>query len=258
MVAKSKSPKSQSTALVNYDEEMRKEANEIAKAIGSVSGRSISTKKQVFTLPDGRAHKGPLSVVVLDFINKNLMYDRAWREGERIPPLCFAIGKNIEELAPSVNAPDPQAEQCRGCPMNEFGTASNGGGKACKNTAVLALASPDAKSKEIMLLSVSPTGLTNWNKYVTSVKAQFNAVPIKVVTEITFDENVDFPKLQFSVAAPNENLQTHWGMREEARLLLSQEPDLSAPVEAKSARRPAPAARKPAAPAKRATAGTRR
>jgi len=256
MVAKSKGQKSSSTALVNYDEEMRKEAAEITKAIGAVTGKSISTKNKIFTLPDGRAHKGPLQVVIVDFINKNLLYDRPWREGERIPPVCFAIAKEIGAMRPSPNAPDPQSEECSGCPMNEFGTA--GDGKACKNTAVLAVAVPDGKSKEIMLLSVSPTGLTNWNKFVAGVKAQFNATPIKVVTEITFDETKDFPKLQFEVVAPNENLQFHWGLRDEAKQMLQQEPDLTPAPERKPARM---AARAPArTPAKAAPkrAATRR
>jgi hypothetical protein len=234
MATKSAKPKSQSTALVNYDEEMRKEAESIAKTIGAVTGKSISTKNKVFTLPDGRAHKGPLNVVIVDYINKNLMYERPWREGERILPLCFAINKDIGAMAPSSNAPDPQADSCNGCPMNEFGSA--GKGKACKNTAVLAVATPDSKSSEVMLLSVSPTGLTNWNKFVASVKAQFNAVPIKVVTEISFDESADYPKLQFAVAAPNENIAHHWSMRESAKQMLLQEPDLSAAVDKPAAK----------------------
>jgi len=210
---------------VNYDEELRKEAEGIAKTIGSVTGRNISTRNKTFTLPDGRAHKGSMKVVILDYVNKNLMYDRAYREGERIPPICFAISKDLSIMAPSANAPDPQSEQCTGCPMNEFG--SSGPGKACKNTVVLALAAPDGKSKEVMLLSVSPTGLANWNKYVAGVKAKFNSVPVKVVTEVTFDDAVEYPKLQFEVSAPNEDLQYHWGLREEARQMLQQEPDLS-------------------------------
>lgn len=254
MVAKSKSKTtSSSTALVNIDAEMRKEAEEIAKSIGAVSGKSISTKNKVFTLPDGRAHKGPMSVVIIDYINKNLLYDRPWREGERIPPVCFAIGKEIAALRPSPNAPDPQNDECSGCPMNEFGTAGNG--KACKNTAVLAVAAADGKSKEIMLLSVSPTGLTNWNKFVSGVKAQFNATPLKVVTEISFDENVDYPKLTFDVVAPNDNLEFHWGLRAEAKQMLSQEPDLTPAPEKKPARMARAPARQPVrAPAKKTAA----
>ena len=258
MVAKSKSSKataSKSTALVNIDEEMRKEAADITKAIGAVTGKSISTKNKVFTLPDGRAHKGPLKVVILDFVNKNLLYEKAWREGERSPPVCFAIGKDIDAMRPSPNAPEAQSDECKGCPMNEFGTA--GAGKACKNTAVLAVAVPDGKSKEVMLVSVSPTGLTNWNKFVTGVKAQFNAVPIKVVTEISFDEDKDFPKLTFDVAAPNEHVEFHWGLRDVARQMLSQEPDLT-PAAAKAPSRMARAPARTPAKAAPKRAATRR
>ncbi len=244
--AKSKSSKGQTTALVNYDEEMRKEAEAITKTIGAVTGKSISTKLKKFTLPDGRASAGPLSVVIVDYINKNLYYDRPWREGERVAPLCFAINKDLTQMAPSANSPDPQAEQCAGCPMNEFG--SNGNGKACKNTAVLAVAVPGDQSRELMLISISPTGLSNWNKYVASVKSQFNAVPIKVVTEISFDPTVDYPKLQFAVSAPNDAIAHHWSMRDEAKAMLTQEPDLTpSAAPAKPARRAAPQPMKRAA-----------
>jgi hypothetical protein len=129
-------------------------------------------------------------------------------------------------MAPSKNAPLAQATDCQSCPNNQFG--SDGNGKACKNSRVLAVLPPDADEDTPMwLLNVSPTALKGFDGYVANVVRVFQTPPIGVVTTVTFDDSVSFAKLVFSDPQPNENIGAHFGRQEEAKALLAVEPDVS-------------------------------
>ena len=167
-----------------------------------------------------------MTVVILDFMTHNLMFQGRFNPKNPSPPVCFAIGKEINTMVPSDNSPDKQSDDCTSCPMNQFG--SNGNGKACKNTRVLAVVAPNAEEgSPIMTLSVAPMGLKDYDKYVNDVARRFNLPPVGVLTEISFDENADFEKLLFKVVGPNENLKMHWGRKAEALEILSVEPNLT-------------------------------
>jgi hypothetical protein len=188
-------------------------------------------------------------MVIVDFVNKNLYYTAAYNKNQRIPPACFAISKDLDGMAPSKNSPDAQSEECHGCPMNEYGTAPNGGGgKACRNTVLLALTAADGGTDEVLLLSISPTALSGWNKYVNRLKDEFGHIPIQVITRLSFDPNTTYPSVQFDVAGLNKNYAEHWRLRGVAKQALEREPDLSAPAE-----KPAAAVRRgpPSRPAAR-------
>lgn len=207
------------------------EAKELAKRIQAPGGDLIKvTKDKHFKLPDGTKHAGPLSVVILDFVSTNLFFDRPYKEGEITPPACFAIGLEPTSLVPSSNSPDKQADSCRECPNNEFG--SKGNGKACGNHRLLAVVAgtgEDAKdpNSQMYLLRLSPTAVKSFDGYVSSIRTQFGYSPIVVVTDIFFDPNVEYQSLRFGNPQPNANLQVHMARRAAARERLLQEPDVS-------------------------------
>lgn len=213
-----------STALANINEELRKEAAEMGKRLNAPQGKFIKlSKDKHFITPDGTKQKGPLTGVVLDFVSRNLYYAGKYKEGSPQPPDCFAIGKVIEDLRPSDNAPDKQHDNCAGCMQNKF--AKDGGGKPCKNTRYLALMPPKAKADDpILVMSVSPTGLKSWDKYVRDVQQEYGCPPIGVITEVTFDETVDYQSLKFRALGRNPNLETHYGRRGDALSILEAEP----------------------------------
>jgi len=200
------------------------------------------TKDKHFKLPDGTKHPGPLEVVVLDFVSANNFFDRPYKEGEITPPACFAIGLEPSSLVPSKNSPDRQADACNTCPNNEWG--SKGEGKACTNNRILAIvagigddgADPDAP---LYLIKVSPTATKAWDSYVATIRAQYNAPPVAVVTDIFFDPSSEFQSLRFGNPRPNENLEMHFARKAAARQRLLQEPDVSGykKVEVKKGRR---------------------
>lgn len=217
---------STSTALVNVDAEMQAEMEKIQGRIAAVTGNTISTKGKIFRLPDGSSLEGPLNVVVVDWALVNKFYPGKFKESDPTPPACFAAAASIAELVPSTQSPDRQADECASCPNNEFG--SDGDGKACKNTYLLAVLPEDAdENAEIALLSVPPTSMKAFSAYTNTLKRVGNALPIKVVTEVSFDPEKDYVVLQFRALDPNKRYKEHWQRRGEAQALLLSEPDWS-------------------------------
>jgi hypothetical protein len=161
-------------------------------------------------------------------VSFNAWYDRGYVEGEAVPPACFAIGPDPEELVPSEKSPVRQADSCAECAFNEWG--SKGKGKMCGNHRVLAVVedSDDPKAP-IMTLKVSPTGIRYWDAHVADCFAANPAGPIAAVTEIYFDEDSDYPSLRFCSPEPsvNENVALHVTRQSVAADKLAREPDVS-------------------------------
>lgn len=227
--------KKQATDIATIQEALKAQAAEISERTQPATGNKIQlSNSKTFELPDGTKTDGPLELVIVDFVSKNMFYTSDYDPKEITPPACFAIGIKPTQLAPSNNSPVKQSAECSGCPMNQFGTDKRGTGKACKNTRWLAVLPPDAdENTPIWFLSVSPTALKGFDGYVSSIARQFNMPPISVVTSVSFDQNADYAKLVFGDPQPNENLAVHFARQVEARELLMQEPDVSGYVEDK-------------------------
>jgi len=211
------------------------EAASIADSIGKPSTNAIKVRDKVFTLPDGQVLQAPLRIVIIDFISKNFFYEDAYREGEISAPVCYSISKTVSDMVPSKNATDPQSTACNGCPMNEFG--SDGAGKACKNTRVLAVTLPDSDTNDIFTISVSPTAIKAFDAYVGSVAKVFKAPPVRVITDVNFHPEKTYPSLMFGNPQPNALYAEDFSRRGEAEDLLTVEP------EAPSEEAPAPKSR---------------
>lgn len=240
------------TSVANIQEQLKQEVAALGGQVGAISGNKIKTENKVFTFPDGSTSNDPISLVVVDFVSYNVLYrnkfeGKKYDANDRTPPMCFAIGKTIKDMRPSPNAPEPQADSCAECPMNQFG--SDGAGKVCTNTRRLAVLSPDDvdPQAELMLVEVSPTALKRFDAFVSTVAKLHELPPIGVSVEVGFDDSVTYPSLTFSSPEPNQNIAVHFARRSEAEMLLTREPDLS--VEA------APTTARGRAPAKKAAAG---
>ncbi|MGH9890836.1 MAG: hypothetical protein ACREA0_02380 [bacterium] len=214
------------TAMLDIQAEIAAEMARLKKTVAAPSGNKISTAGKQFKLPDGVKDPGPMTVVIIDYVTANSFYVGKFDRMNPKPPVCFAVGKEIEALAPVTASPDKQSENCTSCPMNQWGAP--GQAKECKNTRLLAIVPPGAEEgSPIMTLSVAPKGLKGFDKYVADVGRQFGLPPTGVLTEISFDETVDFEKLVFRAVGPNENLKLHWGRKAEAMEMLLVEPDFT-------------------------------
>lgn len=215
------------TNIVSIQEALRAQAAQMGEKTAPVGGSAIRiTQDKKFALPDGTTSEGPLDVVIIEFISRNTFYEGAYDAKNISPPACFAIGTNPLKMFPSPNSPAKQSDACQGCPMNEFG--SDGDGKACKNTRLLAVLPPDAdEDTPIWTLSVSPSAIKGFDGYVKTVASKFNLPPIGVITTVEFDPSVPYAKLRFSDPRPNPRVADMFGRQDEARGIIATEPDVS-------------------------------
>jgi len=215
-----------SQEIMNINERIKAELDQVRNSTPTPSTNSISTKGKMFTFPDGQSHPGPLNAVILDWRNFNRYYTRPYDPQNPTAPDCFAIAKNLNEMAPHAEASDPQADACQGCPLNEFGSAPNGRGKACRNTVRLAVVPPDADdSFEPWLLNVAPTSLKSWTSFVSQLEA-IGKLPIQATAEIAFKADAAFPQLTFMARDyhDEEAVARFWGLREKAQVQLDAPP----------------------------------
>lgn len=235
--------KASSGAVVNIMDALRAQAEANASRVEPGGGKSIRVgQDKSFTLPDGTKTREALQLVVVDFVSRNEYYEGAYNKDEITPPACFAIHPEPKQLAPSANSPDKQCDDCASCPMNQFGSAPTGAGKACKNTRLLAVLPPDADDEtEIWTLKVSPTAIKAFDGFVASVNRAFQLPPVGVVVTVGFSDAKDYPSMEFTDPQPNNNVAVHFGRQEEAREMLLREPDVSTFGAEKPAK---PAARK--------------
>lgn len=215
----------ESTAVVNYQEQLRRELAQLSETVEAPSSNKISTKGKTFTLPNQRSSPGPLQVIVLDYIAVNMVYKGAYNPSIKQPPLCWAIGREIKNLAPSKNVPTPQAVDCASCPKNQWGSGAGGRGRACKNQRRLLVIAPDLKG-EPMTLYVSPTGLKAWDSYVRDLAHDHGKLPIQVITSVTFDPQQSYPSLQFSFVDYHGNVEDAIRLRAKYQEIVTREPEL--------------------------------
>lgn len=214
----------------NLADKLRAEIAEMNKRVAAPTGDRIRySGNKAFVAPDGT--EGPeLEVIVLDFLSTNLYYDSPYDSGNPRPPACFAIGQEPNNLVPSVNSPDKQAESCAKCPQNQFGSAIVGKGKACKNTRLVAVvAAAGDENSPIMIMSIPPTSLKTFDGYVSGAMRKYGLPPIGVVTKVTLDPNSTYasPRFEAIRALENEELAAAVARRDEATSRLIAEPDVS-------------------------------
>ena len=213
--------------VVNVQEALKKELAGMKDRVEPPSGYMISTKGKVFNLPNGSSSDGPLTCVVLDWATANTYFEGIYNPKDVKPPVCFAISAEPAKAAPSDKVPNKQAELCSDCPKNEWGSDPQGGkGKACKNTRRLLIVPIDATEKTpCWVISVSPTGLKYFDKYVNTL-ADMGTHPIEVATDISFEASDAFPSLRFEVVDKHDALNVMWHLKGVGQEILHQEPKI--------------------------------
>ena len=192
-----------STAVVNYEERLAAKAAESAQAEANVGGGSfISVKGGQLTYQGNTIKGNELDVVVLTSIHENCYYGDRYDPDNPQPPLCYAFGTDDKDMAPHPESAEPQNATCDGCANNEFGTADNGKGKACKNIRRLSMIPGDpldeesAQSADTAYLKVPVTSVKGWASFVKTVATLDKLPPLGVVCRIGV---IPDPKSQFKV-----------------------------------------------------------
>lgn len=176
-------------------------------SFGSVFPR-ISTNKRSFsivrsgeepvTIKEGRNNVAELPVIVLA---ANPGVYKAWYEKKYVPgtepeaPACFSS----DGVKPHAASAKKQCDTCAMCPRNVFGSrVSETGKKAkeCTDSKRLLVVSPKSIDGEVYVVNVSATALKAWNTYVKML-TRGGVYPQTVITLLSFNEDTDFPQLQF-------------------------------------------------------------
>jgi len=198
------------TALVPWDAEMAEAAERGAaqeKPVGDF--RAIKISGGVMTVDDVPVPGNTLRCVVLTALPENKYYASKFVAGEGSAPDCYAFGDldaddPEESMAPHEAAANKQHDgDCAGCPMNQWGSADVGKGKACKNVRRLAVITEDSledadsiEAAEVRTLSVPVTSVKNWKAYVRNKLPEIKRPSYGVITTITVTPD---PKTQFKV-----------------------------------------------------------
>jgi hypothetical protein len=193
--------KKQETALSVVEQEVAAEARADAAKFQQGAAR-ISFKGGVITIDGARAKDNKLTVAVISAV-----FGKAYYIGDYDPevaqtPVCYGFSPDDPNaIAPHEAAPEPQHDQCKGCPHNKFGTAERGSGKRCKDEIRLMVVAPsgDDVGGEVRLASVPPGSLQNWGKYVARLRDMGGSIR-SVLTEISVEPYKGAYKLAFNPA----------------------------------------------------------
>lgn len=257
----------QTTAVIDWEKEMETQAKLAAdqqRSVGGVS-RSFSTKAGILSFDGEPCVGNRVCAIVIADILENKFFDKPFVEGVPTPPVCFAFGKDENDMEPHIAVDnDPyfqrQHSQCTGCPNNEWGSATVGRGKACANSQRLSLIMAGTfvetgrgRTKELKLeelftdpehfekaevgnLGLPVTSVKNFSTYVKTLSAELRRPPHGVYTEIWIEPH---PKFQFQVCfeaidkVPNDLLQVIMERHRKEQELVGQ--PYSAPLEEEAA-----------------------
>ena len=212
---------------------LQRHTEEERERIGKSGGGdvvSISNSKRIFELPNGQEVQEYEGLIV-DFAYRNEYYIGAYNPKIITPPACFAISPTTTSLEPSANSPIIQNQgPCATCQQNQFGSHPNGGGKACKNTVIMAILPPDAESvgsHDLWVMKTSPTAIKHFNKYAAKI-SQMN-IPLGAVrTKFFLDPDSDYASVRFdAVSVEADCIDAVMERKAEAAKRLMEEPDVS-------------------------------
>ena len=177
----------------------------LLKAAGTQSETEAETTTIPYISPKGKKFSiagtklgSSFPCVILADVFDHSFYDRKYDPSQDVSfgPACFAMGKSTPTMLPHEDSPNKQADNCITCDKNEFGSAENGKGKACRNGRRLLVASvSDGKVNfgDMAIINISPTALKGYSKYVKSINS-IKKLPVwSVATTLTFDEDSPWP-----------------------------------------------------------------
>lgn len=226
--------------IAKWDEELAKYADSAASMEANVGGgQFFSLRGGTLSWQDSPLPDNQMAVIILDSILENVFYDGVYDPNIPQSPSCFAFGREEKELAPHsivIEAGANQCDNCGDCPMNEWGTAAVGRGKACRNTRRLAMIPAGTfnqngklemfddedhfASTAIGFMKLPVTSVKGYASFVKQVAGALRRPPFGIITKVKV---VDDDKSQFKVVfeplttVPDELMATIMQRYEEAK-----------------------------------------
>ena len=123
--------------------------------------------KDGFTLTEGEEPVEEFTGIIVYTKETNVYYKGRYKAGQSEQPDCFSPDGKIPTTNPS------QAPTCKVCPHNQYGSAKDGDGKACKNTRPVYFLIDGGIIPKV--LRVPPTSLGMIKQYMLSVAAEYGS-----------------------------------------------------------------------------------
>lgn len=228
------------TDIVNYKAAYAAAAEKGSKQDRGGDGTYFSTRGGILALGEEQMPGNQVACVIVDSILENAFYAGAYDPAVITPPTCYSLTRGEpDEMQPDLAnmsldqeyfMPQNMADDgnggvivggCKGCPMNEFGSAMRNGqpgrGKACKNQYRLALLpaglyqqAPNRRdwelglhdepahydSADVIWLKLPPTSGSYFEKYRKMLRMQHARPPFGAFTRIYL---LNDPHKQFTV-----------------------------------------------------------
>lgn len=200
------------TKVANFDEMMKAKAAMYKKTVAAVSlGQFISFKSGVLSVDKSPIKDNRLDIVILDFVLCNTYYPGKFDANNSKPPACYAFAREAEGMAPHEQVKNPQHGKCDGCEFNEFGSANEGRGKACKNSiraacvAADGLTAKNVSQAELRYIQVPVTSVPGFAGFVRQCGEVLHKAPFMVICEMAVVPDV---KTQIKVTFnPKESIK---------------------------------------------------
>lgn len=236
MVARKKVAAGTGTDIVDWEAEMRQQAEIAAGAQRSSGGggKFFSTQAGVLQYDQNPLPGNQMAVIILADIMENSWYDGPYDPSTPASPKCFAFGHEEGEMEPHEKVDqdeyfERQSPICADCPRNEWGSAATGRGKDCKNVMRLAVipagqykakgsgrnvtfdyeAYDDPKhftKAEVAFLKLPVMSVKNYAKYVKQLAADLGRPPHGVVTNVYIEPDAKSQyKLMFELVDVVDN-----------------------------------------------------
>jgi len=187
----------------NFDDMMRAKALMYKGTLAGISqGQFISFKSGVLTIDGTPVKDNKIQVVLVDFVLENNYFPGKYNPNNTKPPVCYAIGRKKDEMAPHAEAAEAQHQTCEGCEYNEWGSAEEGRGKACKEGARVALVAWDGlnaktvDATELRYAKIPVTSMQGFAAFTKQIMEVLNKLPFMVVAEMAV---IPDAKTQFKV-----------------------------------------------------------
>jgi len=151
------------------------------------------------------ANKGAIVDVVLVNASRNLAktyYARPFSSGDAEMPDCWSL----DSVRPDSSIAHPVNPTCQDCPKNAFNSAPSGrGGKACQDSKRVVVTTADQLMQPepvLLLMRLPQQSLKNLKNHVERLAGHGYTEPYSCVTRMSFDMDVEFPKVQFDFVEP--------------------------------------------------------
>lgn len=131
--------------------------------------------------------------VILFHHPTNAYWEKDISESENKNPDCVSYDGHV-----GVKAATGEACDCADCPLNQYGTAKKGSGKACKNAhRIFLLRSGDPLP---MIINIPPTSLKEMKRYFVKSVVARGQKSFQVITRITLKKAQNADGISYSTA----------------------------------------------------------